>query len=89
MSVAYRCLNTAEMLEIDGEMIILNPETFTVTKLNESGGELWQLMREGRSEEELAEHLASQHGDVPMEKIREDVRNFLQNLQEIGLIRVE
>jgi len=89
MSVAYRCLNTAEMLEIDGDMIILNPETFTVTKLNESGGELWQLMREGRTEEELAEYLASQHGGVPMEKIREDVRHFIQNLQEIGLIRVE
>lgn len=89
MSVAYRCLESAELMEIDGDVIILNPETFSVTKLNESGGRLWQLLREGRTEDELTAHLASLHDDVPRQRIQEDVRHFLQNLQEIGLVRVE
>lgn len=89
MSGAYRCLETAELLEIEGEVIILNPETFSVTKLNEVGGELWQLLREKKTVDELTEHLASSHGEVPVQQIQEDVQHFIQSLHEIGLVQLE
>jgi hypothetical protein len=82
-------MESAELMEIEGEVIILNPETHSVTKLNESGGQLWQLLSESRTVEELTDHLASSYDGVPRDQIQEDVRKFIQNMQEIGLVRVE
>ncbi|WKB35475.1 hypothetical protein QS257_18380 [Terrilactibacillus sp. S3-3] len=35
-----------ETVQVDDEWVILNPETYTVTKLNEAGGRCWSLLSE-------------------------------------------
>lgn len=88
MSATYRCLESAELMEIEGEMLILNPETFSVTKLNATGGEIWRLLSDSRTIEELSEHLAAVYAEVPLHQIQEDVQYFVKNMQEIGLIQL-
>ncbi len=88
MSAHYRCLESAELMEIEGEMLILNPETFAVTKLNASGAEIWRLLGEHGTVRQLSERLAASYSEVPVDQIEVDVRVFLKNLQEVGLIQV-
>ncbi|WP_276353954.1 PqqD family protein [Cohnella caldifontis] len=88
MSGSYSRHGAVEMLDMEGEAILLNQETFTVTKLNETGGFVWQSLTEPLTFEDLAERLSNEFR-TGREAVDADLRHFLEQLTEIGLIRRE
>lgn len=87
MNGVYRRLDSAEVMEMEGDTLILNPQTFAVTKLNAAGGEVWRLLGECPTLEQLTQRLTSEYADVPPERIQSDVRSFLEQMREIGLVQ--
>ncbi len=53
---------------------------------NSVGTHLWVLLAKSRSEEELSAFVAQRFA-ISAEQAREDVRNFLADLQEAGLVQ--
>ncbi|CAM3642416.1 PqqD family protein [Cohnella lubricantis] len=84
--MTYRRHQAVEVLEIDGETILLNQETLAVTKLNETGGRIWELLSENRTLEQVAERICGEFDGAEAHRIREDVALFLDQMIEIGLI---
>jgi hypothetical protein len=54
--------------------------------LNEIGSEIWRLLGDGRTAEEIAGWVA-EHYEVSESQARTDVNGFLAGLQEQGLVR--
>ena len=54
-------------------------------KTNRTGAAILELLREETTEEEIVEKL-SKRFDVPKERLREDVRQYLSALREKNLI---
>lgn len=52
--------------------------------LNESGGLIWRLLEEGRSEAEAAERLAQEYG-IPCDEALSDISRFLCQLRKQGI----
>jgi hypothetical protein len=88
MNAIYRRQENTEFLEMEGEYLVLDQDAFTVTKLNELGGKIWSLIDGSRTAEQLAELIAAQFRGVEPQRIREDVRLFLERLTSFGLIRI-
>lgn len=53
---------------------------------NEVGSEIWRLLGDGRTAEEIAGWVAEQY-EVSEEQARTDVSSFLAGLEEQGLVR--
>lgn len=53
--------------------------------LNEVGGEIWKLLDEVETEEEIVDRLEQVY-DVEKEVLREDVREFMGKLRELGIL---
>lgn len=53
--------------------------------LNEVGGEIWKLLDEVDSEEEIVDRLMEDY-DVEREELQRDVREFLDKLRELGIL---
>ena len=53
--------------------------------LNEVGGEIWKMLDEVESEEEIVDRLLEDH-DVQREELQRDVREFLDKLRELGIL---
>lgn len=74
-----------ETTQLDDEWVVLNPEEFTITKLNKIGGYCWQLLRESQSVESII--LSIEKEQSPDEKVeQEDVEYFLHQLMKCGLV---
>jgi hypothetical protein len=76
-----------EVMEMDGETIILNQDSFAVTKLNGTGGWVWESLAERQTFEQLAERMSATF-DGDRQKIVGDLANFLKQMLDIGLIRI-
>jgi hypothetical protein len=76
----------SDAVEFDQEWIILHPDQFTVTKVNEVGGICWSLLHEPQTVQSLAGHITEQY-DITGQEAEQDVGQFLQRMKEIGLIR--
>ena len=87
MNQSYAKMGTAEVMEVDGETLILNPETFAVTKLNETAGRIWEWLGEEASIDHLAEKMCAEFMGAEGESIQQDLVHFLGQLEEIGLVR--
>jgi len=87
MNLSYARMATAEVLEIDGETLILNPDTFAVTKLNETAGRIWEMLEERPSVDQLTERVSSEFAGADRQSVRQDIVQFLGRLEEIGLVR--
>lgn len=74
-----------ETVQVDNEWVILNPETYTVTKLNEAGGRCWSLLSEKQSAGEIVAALQSGDQD-DAGQLKEDVELFLNSMLEYGLV---
>jgi len=72
----------------DGSAVLLHLQTKYYYSLNETGCFLWKLLEgeAGASEEELVPQLCMAF-DVEEDRARNDVREFLRDLQEQGLIK--
>ncbi|NED99593.1 PqqD family protein [Phytoactinopolyspora halotolerans] len=71
--------------EIDGEMVILDLESSTYMKTNESGSTLIRMLVEERSMDELVQSLVDAY-DVPAEEASEDAGAFVAMLRERNLL---
>jgi hypothetical protein len=72
----------------DGSAVLLHLQTKYYFSLNETGCFLWKLLERehGASEEEMAVELCEAF-DVESDRAKSDVQEFLQDLQEQGLIK--
>ncbi|MFS0723905.1 PqqD family protein [Paenibacillus sp. 1P07SE] len=75
-----------EAVQMDDAWVILNPVTFTVTKLNEAAGLCWNLLSEPRTSVSLAQILQENY-EISEEEASRDVEAFLEQMQQIGLVR--
>ncbi len=53
--------------------------------LNEVGGEIWKMLDEVETEEEIVDRLLEDY-DVQREELQQDVREFLDKLRELGIL---
>lgn len=73
---------------VDGEEVILHPETGTYHGLNEVGTEIWDRIQEPTPVDDLATAIATEY-DAADERVRTDVESFLADLLAADLIRVD
>ena len=74
--------------EIDEETIILDSETQEYFSINEIGKVIWSLIEEKKNLEEIKAEMLDMY-EVPQEQLEKDVLNFLQALEQKGLIKVD
>lgn len=74
-----------DAVEMDGEWIVLDGERYVVTRLNETGGFLWNQIKRGATLGMLTEALSAEYG-IPPERAKADIEAFVAHLREIGLI---
>jgi hypothetical protein len=87
MSGNYYRNEAVEVMEMDGETVILNQDTFAVTKLNGTGGWVWETLAKRQSFDQLAERM-SVNFDADRQTIGGDLAKFLKQMGDIGLIRL-
>lgn len=75
-------------VEMNGEWIVLDAENYLVTKLNEMGGWLYNLLREGLGEDELVKAVTDAY-DITADQAQQDVSLFIEQLVSHGLITNE
>ncbi|TDG00292.1 PqqD family protein [Paenibacillus piri] len=85
MSQQYRRSMNVEAVEVENEWMILHADQYTVTKLNEVGGLCWELLKEERSVQALAEEMGRQY-DVAAQETEQDIESFLEELLKLGLV---
>lgn len=73
---------------VDGEEVILHPETGTYHGLNDVGTEIWERIQDPTPVEDLATAIAAEY-DAADERVRSDVESFLADLLAADLIRVD
>jgi len=74
--------------ETSEETVVLDAKRNIFFSLEGTGRELWALVQLGSDYEALVNHLVESY-DLPVEQAKEDVREFVEQLQTQGLIRVE
>jgi hypothetical protein len=74
--------------EIDDETIILDSTTQEYFSLNEIGKVIWSLLEEKNNLEEIKAEMLEMY-EVPQEQIEKDLLNFIQALEQKGLIKVD
>jgi len=85
MSLYKRTENYEETI-LDNEWIILNTENQTIVKLNEIGGFCWSVLDQPKSFESIIQAFHEAY-DVQDHPIENDIRQFLADLEEIGLVK--
>ncbi|MNP29483.1 hypothetical protein D3C76_1225100 [compost metagenome] len=76
----------SEAVELDQEWIILHPDQFTVTKINEVGGICWGLLKEPQSVTSLAGLIAERY-EIDSKEAEADIEAFLLHMKQIGMVR--
>lgn len=71
---------------LDGESVILNTERGFYFGTNELGTQIFTLLEEPRTHEQLVTSLAPKY-DVEEDRLSDDIAQFLAQLEENGLIR--
>ena len=74
--------------EIDEETIILDSVTQEYFSINEIGKVIWSLIEEKKNLEEIKAEMLDMY-EVPQEQLEKDVLNFLQALEQKGLIKID
>ena len=74
--------------EIDEETIILDSETQEYFSINEIGKVIWSLIEEKKNLAEIKAEMLDMY-EVPEEQIEKDLLNFIQALEQKGLIKID
>ena len=74
--------------EIDDETIILDSVTQEYFSINEIGKVIWSLIEEKKNLEEIKAEMLDMY-EVPEEQLEKDLLNFLQALEQKGLIKID
>ena len=70
---------------VDGEAVVVNPESDNFLYFNKTGTEIWELLVENYGLEEILERLARKYKTSP-KKIQQDCEKFVQDLRKKELI---
>jgi len=74
--------------DMDGEKVMLSIQNGKYYNLGEIGGVIWECIKEPISINELIDSLVTQY-DVEKSECRSQVMEFLDQLVEEGLVKVE
>lgn len=74
--------------DLEGEVVILNVETAVYFGLNPVGSEIWKLIQQSRSVEEIVADLVARY-PVDRARCESEVVSLLQELAKHGLVRIE
>jgi len=74
-----------DLTQMDGEWMILDADRCVVTRLNDTGGRIMELLDQEVTQDELAKTLALEY-EIPTEQAQADVIKFLGSLKEAGLL---
>ncbi len=85
MSTAYTPSPGVLTQELDGETILLDVNSGTYFRLNETGTLVWVGLSAGRRMEDIVEGVAAEAG-VDHHRVSEDVTALLVTLREKGLV---
>lgn len=87
MTTQYIQKNNYDVTKLEDSYVVLNTDNVTVTTLNEVGGYCWELLSVIQSVASMVGALQNKFDwDVPAEEVREDVKKYLDELMECGLI---
>ena len=73
--------------EIDGEILLLQPESETFFGLDEVGASIWEFLRVPRTVDQLCSLLVEEY-EVDFQTCRDDIIPFLEKLCESGLVKI-
>ncbi len=81
---------TFEIMEIDDQLMAVPvgenaDELHGIVRLNKTGSFIFECLKEDISEEEIVEKLSEKY-DSSLDEVKEDVRSYLSQLKEAGLI---
>ncbi|GAC1315201.1 MAG: PqqD family protein [Chloroflexota bacterium] len=71
--------------DLDGETVLLNVETGVYFGLDPVGTEIWKVLEKGATEDEVVVRLGEIF-EVDADQLREDVRDFVIQLQDKQLV---
>lgn len=74
--------------EIDGDLVLLHPDTGEYYGVKQVGNEIWGLIDSSCRVEDIVEELVKRY-DAPKDTILADILTFLNDMSEEGLIIVE
>ena len=72
--------------QFDGTGLVFNPESNAAISLNKTGVYLWNRLKEGASEAEMAAGLLEKYDGVTEGKAAADVKTFLEELRSRALL---
>ncbi|MBR4718498.1 MAG: PqqD family protein [Lentisphaeria bacterium] len=72
--------------QFDGTGLVFNPESNAAVSLNKTGVYLWNRLKEGATEAEMAAGLVEKYDGVTEEKASSDVAAFLEELRSRSLL---
>jgi len=72
--------------QFDGTGLVFDPESNGAVSLNKTGVFLWNLLKDGRSEQEMVAALLDHYDGVTPEKAAADISAFLDSLRARSLL---
>lgn len=79
--------NKIDTTRLDDEWILLNLDEYTVTKINDTGGYFWSLLREEQTVDSLYEAVSEYRFDSSHEIEKQNIEGFLSELLECRVIQ--
>jgi putative N-acetylmannosamine-6-phosphate epimerase len=71
---------------VDDNMVVISPATGDVHVFSQTGADIWRLLVDKKAVSEIESYLVEKY-IVSTEQAHTDVRVFIQELTEIGLVR--
>ncbi|HAY45331.1 MAG TPA: PqqD family protein [Gammaproteobacteria bacterium] len=71
--------------EVDGELVLLNPDSGQTFFLDKVSNRTWELMQEF-SNIDIIQQQMMRDFDVPESTVKKDLQSFFSQLAELGLI---
>ena len=84
----YRRSEAISFTELDGELVCLNLESGQYTGLKDVGQAIWEQLDRPLAFTELVDYVTAEY-DVEPGQASDDVRAFLSQLQEAGLVETD
>ena len=70
----------------EGEVVLLDENTDELIGLNGTASEIWQLLSEGATPEEVARRLEAKY-DVEPDRLRADLADLVETLMARGMLK--
>lgn len=77
-----------ETAELDGEWVLLDLDSHSITKVNEMGGYIWELMENCPTISQLTDRIAAEFNADRLQ-VQADVEAFVAELIRVGLVTHE